>query len=298
MQFAIQTMTSYRPTLELALWAESADLAGFAVADHYVTSGDNFYALDQLAVLAAVAAHTQRIELSTLVSPVTFRHPAVMLKNAVTIDEISSGRFTLGVGAGWMQDEHDRFGLDFPTLGERFERMTEAIQYLRAGFAGEGFSGNHYELSPGALPHGEGVKLVVGGAGARRTPELAGRYADEFNPFPSKAPYQPRIDAARRAAAEAGRDPDSLLISTAFPLVVGADASEADEKIAEVAERRGTSAAEIRERWGSMGIPIGGVDEYHRQLAGLAELGIQRVYFQVAFDPIEEIKRSVELLTR
>lgn len=299
-QLALQTMRGYADTVELARWAETEELAAFTVADHYLASARTSYALDQLTVMAAVAVETERIELATLVSPITFRHPAVMLKTAVTIDEISGGRFSLGVGAGWMEAEHERFGLEFPPTAERFDRLAETLAYLRAAVDGDesGFEGNHYRLAPGpvAQPTGANLRLVVGGSGPRRTPDLAGRFADEFNLSPSEEPYPSRIERARRAATAAGRDPDALAISTAFPVVVGVDETEVDGRIEAVAARRGVEPGEIRTRWSDVGIPIGTVDRYRSHLAALEDEGIRRVYFQVAFDAIEDVQRSIALL--
>ncbi len=295
-------MTDYRGTLALAEWAEADGLAALAVADHYLSGPDDAFALDQLTLLGAIAARTERIELSTLVSPVTFRHPAVMLKAAVTLDEISRGRFSLGVGTGWMPEEHTAFGLDFPPLRERFDRLEDALRYLRAGLSGngEGYRGRYFRLEEGFAPQprGEGVKLVVGGGGPQRTPRLAGTFADEFNAFPSSDPYRPRIEVALTAASDVGRDPSSVLVSTAFPLVLGEDEADVAVRIERVAERRGVDPAAVRTRWGELGIPIGTAEQVAARLTAMEAEGVARVYFQVAFDPIEDIQRSVGILQR
>lgn len=301
MQLALQTMRGYTESVALARWAETSGVVAFSAADHYLVSPGRPEALDQLTVLAAVATATERIELATLVSPVTFRHPAVMLKTAVTIDEISGGRFALGVGTGWMEEEHERFGFDFPPVGERFDRLAEALAYLRAALDDneEGFTGDYYRLAPGPSPQPRGstVRLIVGGTGPKRTPTLAGTFADEYNLSASPVPVTERIERARRAAVEAGRDPDALRISMAFPIVVGADQAELDDRVEAVADRRGASVEEIRSRWDALGIPIGTTDEYLTRLASLHDLGIQRIYFQVAFDPLEDVSHSISLLT-
>lgn len=299
MQLAVQTMTSYAASLELARWAEDEGLAAFAVADHYLT-GSSGYALDQLTVLAGVAAETHTVELVSLVSPVTFRHPAVMWKTAVTLDEISDGRFGLGLGAGWMEEEHEKFGFDFPATAERFDRMTEALAYMTAIRTGDeqGFQGDHYRLQAGPVPEprGESVRVIVGGSGPKRTPELAGRYADEFNVFPSRHPFGPRIERARAAAEKAGRDPESLLLSTAFPLVVGEDASDLDRRISRIASTRGSDPDRIRSRWPRAGIPVGVPDVFRSGLEDLAAEGVERIYLQVAFDTVDDIRRRVTLV--
>lgn len=158
MQLAVQTMTSYAASLELARWAEEEGLAGFTVADHYLTGDQATYALDQLTVLAAVAAGTEHIALSTLVSPVTFRHPAVMWKTAVTIDEISGGRFSLGVGAAWMEEEQLEVRVRLPRAWRALERLSEALAYLTALRSGDenGFQGDYYRLASGPTPEPRG----------------------------------------------------------------------------------------------------------------------------------------------
>lgn len=298
-ELAVQTMTSFERSLDLARWAERSGVAAFAVADHYLSGPENPYALDQLVVLGGIAAHTERIELSTLVSPVTFRHPAVMLKAAATLAEISGGRFTLGVGTGWMEEEHSLFGLPFPDTGQRFEMLTEALGYLSAAVDPDapGFDGAVYRLEPGTTPRPSGpLRFVVGGAGASRTPTLAGTYAHEYNPFPGATPYADRIEVARSAASDAGRDPDELLVSTAFPLVVGEDEREVRERMAEVGRARDADPHEIRTRWAELGIAVGTVDEVRSRLEELADLGMGRVYFQVAFDDLDVVARSFDLI--
>ena len=299
-ELAIQTMTDVAQSIELAQWAESQGLAAFAVADHYLRTEEDFRALDQMTVLAAVAARTESIQLATLVSPITFRHPAVLLKAGVTIDEISGGRFTLGLGAGWMEKEHDVFGFDFPPTRERLDRLEEALGYITAARDGneQGFHGRWYHLAPGPAPQprGERMRLAVGGSGPARTPELAGTYADEFNVFPSRHPMEARIAAARRAAVDAVRDPDTILFSTAFPLMVGEDRADLDRRVEEVAAARGVEPERIRERWPQSGIPVATRDQYLEELSRLEEIGISRVYIQVAFDSPDKVRRLVGLL--
>lgn len=298
MQLAVQTMTSFDESLALARWAEDAGLSCFAVADHYLSGPSDTFALDQVTLLAAIAALTDRIELATLVSPITFRHPAVLYKSAVTLDEVSRGRFSVGVGTGWMEEEHTRFGLDFPPLEERFRRLEEALAYITAARAGGAFAGSYYRLAEGAplLPRDGNLRIVVGGGGAKRTPRLAGLYADEYNAFPAESPLRERVGAVRRHAAEAGRDPGSLLISIAFPLIVGEDRSEVEDRVREAAAERGVEPERVRRRWAELGIPLGTVDEYRSALHQLAADGVERVYFQVAFDSLAKIERSVGLL--
>jgi alkanesulfonate monooxygenase SsuD/methylene tetrahydromethanopterin reductase-like flavin-dependent oxidoreductase (luciferase family) len=152
-----------------------------------------------------------------LVSPVTWRHPAVLAKTAATMADMSGGRFTLGVGTGWLESEHRRFGFDFPERSVRFDMMEEALGYLRAAFSDPrvDFTGRHYQFEGFDMQPRPILRLVVGGIGTRRTPDLAGRYADELNAYPAPpGVFAAKVARARRAAVAAGRDPDRLLISS------------------------------------------------------------------------------------
>ena len=298
MEYAVQTMRGFADSLALARWAEDEGLAAFAVADHYLFGESDGPAYDQLTLLGGIARETDRIRLVSLVSPITFRHPAVMLKVAVTLDELSGGRFGLGVGTGWMELEHERFGLDFPGWEERFDRLEEALGYLHAALSPEpaGFDGSHYRLEAfGPRPLPAGLEIVVGGSGPRRTPELAGRYADEFNVFPSATgTIEEKVRTAREAAASAGRDPADLRISTAFPPLVGRSEAEYRERLEAEASSRGLTAGELESRYAGPGIPHGHGDELAAGVARLAGDGVTRIYLQVARMPLAEAQAAVE----
>jgi alkanesulfonate monooxygenase len=298
MELAIQTMTGYEDALALARWAEAEGVAAFAVADHYLAGpGSDRPAYDQLVLLGGIARETSTIELATLVSPLTFRHPAVMYKAGVTLDEMSGGRFRLGVGAGWMQEEHDAYGLELWEMDERFDRLEDGLAYIRTAIDGGGHDGRFYGLEDfPRKPEPSGLKLVVGGSGKRRTPTLAGTYADEFNVFPSAGGPGDRMSVARAAATDAGRDPDAVLVSTAFPPVIAATADEVDERFAAMGRRRNTDPERLQERYDELRIPFGAPDRFADGLAALADEGVSRVYFQMAFTPLEEVARTFDLV--
>src|SRR2546425_3926615 len=118
-------------------------------SDHYVSGFDESRTvLDAWATISGLAAHTTRLELGTLVSPATFRHPAVLARSAATADEISGGRVTLGMGAGWMEREHRAYGFDFATARERVARLGEQLEIVHALLHEERvtFEGVHYKL--------------------------------------------------------------------------------------------------------------------------------------------------------
>ena len=275
---------TYRRLAELAQWAERAGLDAFARSDHYMNMDTSADATDALASLAALAAETSTIRLVTLVSPLTFRHPSVMAKTATTIDEISGGRFTLGVGTGWMETEHEAFGVDLPPLGERFAMLEEALEMITTMFRGGGATaGDHYPLNlDPVLPRAsEGLKIVVGGNGPRRTPRLAGTYADEYNRFVTdEASLLAGIERVRNAATAAGRNPDSILVSLAGPGPVFEDESAHAAALAERGAKRDMSGEEFGAFLDERNVPHGTPAMAADRIAKLESLGVGRYYVQ------------------
>lgn len=289
MDFALMTEPqfggTYEEQLNAARWAEQTGLTGFARSDHYYSSRQPPPdATDAFSVLAGLARETSRIRLCVLVSPITFRHPAVLAKMAATIDQMSNGRLDLGVGTGWMDVEHDAFGLPFPAWSERFGRLEEALLYLRAAFT-EGkqvFSGRYYEMEADVRPIPKSrIPIIVGGQGPQRTPRLAGTYADEYNHFIAAASeIAPKIERVRSAARKAGRDPDQITMSVMGPVLVGADEAGYRRRLQAAAAARNEQPDEFESRWASHGIPLGPPSRVAETLAGLRQAGITKFYVQ------------------
>ena len=172
-----------------------------------------------------MARETETIRLCVLVSPVTFRHPAVIVKNALTIDQMSGGRFDLGIGTGWMNEEHEAFGFDLWPMAERFGRFDDALHYVKAAFGPQParYDGTYYQLTADVKPGPTGpLPIIVGGTGKKRTPTLAGRYADEYNQSPAPvAVLAENIKTMREAAEAAGRDPADIVTSIMGSVLVG-----------------------------------------------------------------------------
>jgi alkanesulfonate monooxygenase SsuD/methylene tetrahydromethanopterin reductase-like flavin-dependent oxidoreductase (luciferase family) len=292
MEFAIQTSGVYEDVLAAARFSEERGLPAIALPDHYLMSLDEDGAKtapapDALTQLAGLARDTRDLQLVVLVSPITFRHPAVLVKTAITIDDLSAGRFTLGIGTGWMDREHEVFGFRYPPIAERFEMLEEALAYARAMLSDEpiGFDGDHYTLESFPIaprPAGR-VKLLVGGIGAGKTPRLAGMYADEFNVYPGPD-LEIRIDRARAAAAAAGRDPDALMLSSAGQVVGAASEGELDGRLDALAQEANTTREALAVGFAKRGTPIGTYDQLREQFSTLEDLGITRFYLQGGYD--------------
>ncbi len=288
MEFGLMTEPqvggTYDSHVRLARWCENNGVAVFARSDHYLNGTTSAHATDAFTALGGLARDTSDVKLCVLVSPISFRHPSVIAKAAATIDELSGGRFELGVGTGWMAEEHDAFGLKLWPMKERFARLEEALRYLWAAFgrAGGGFAGDYYRLADvDVLPQPRHLPLVVGGGGERKTPTLAGRYADEYNQFVrAPAELEARFEVFRDAARAAGRDPDAILVSVVTQAYVAADEAGYRALLEDAARSRGIGAGEFEERLAGRHILRGTPDQARRIIADLADLGVGRLYVQ------------------
>jgi alkanesulfonate monooxygenase SsuD/methylene tetrahydromethanopterin reductase-like flavin-dependent oxidoreductase (luciferase family) len=207
---------------------------------------------------------------------VTFRLPGVLAITVAQVDQMSGGRVELGLGTGWYDGEHAAYGIPFPPLGERFERLEEQLQVVRGLWSAEGsftFEGKHYRLvdSP-ALPkpaQRPRPPIVMGGFGARRTPRLAATYADEYN-VPMH-PFGETVEAFGRVRAACEQTGREVLLSAAQTIAVGKDEAEVRRR----AEAIGQDPARLREG-GLCGTPAEVVDKIGR----FGEAGASRVYLQ------------------
>ena len=309
MEFAIQTRGSFDYLLQAAQWAEEHGLVALALPDHYVAGraadgeGHDTSSSDIFPYLGALATATNKLELSSLVSPITIRHPAHLLKLGLALDEISNGRFALGFGTGWMRAEHEIFGFPLPDWGERFDRLEEALSYVTAALSGkaDGFQGNYYSLAAVAqAPTPRNLRIILGGSGPKRSPDLAGRFADEFNIYSlPAAELRQRMEAARAAAGDAGRDPNSLIISSAGAPVIGANQAEFRQRLEALAETRAVQVDKLEKSFRDVGIPMGTHAEAVETFGQTEAEGIARYYLQVfgSMD-LDYASEVIEVLSR
>lgn len=293
MEFAVQIRSEWPVTLRAACWAEDRGLPALAMPDHYLQRGSQPEkpAWDHLVHLAGLARETSSIDLVSLVSPITFRHPAVLYKMAVTLDEISDGRFVLGLGTGWLDEEFEVFGLPYPERGTRYEMLEEALGYLRAAaYPGtRSFEGSHFRLAEfDPHPHPSRFRLLVGGTGKVKTPRLAGIYADEYNIYVcSPESFRRKVTAARNAAEGVGRDPSRILVSSAGPAIAARAESDYRRILEGVAEMTGQTTSHIERTYRERRWPHGFGSQPAEMMADLEEAGCGRFYLQMYGAPLE-----------
>jgi F420-dependent oxidoreductase-like protein len=280
--------------------AEACEEAGVETlvrSDHYLSwTDDSRPALDAWATIAALAALTSRLRFGTLVSPATFRHPAVLARMAATADHVSGGRVEVGIGAGWLAREHEAYGFEFFTAQERVERLGEQVEIVRRLLTEErvSFAGAHYELDDAPGIRGvqrPGPPLVVGGSAKRGTTTPAVRFADEYNvvfaPADELRERRLRLDAA---CASVGRDPATLRYSVMTPLLVGGDDGEVRESAVRIAAKTEREPDEVRAHYAQVGA-AGTVDEVVERLRALEGLGYERAMLQhLVHDDLETVR--------
>jgi F420-dependent oxidoreductase-like protein len=247
-------------------------------------------ALETFTSLTLTAAETTRLRFGPLVASMTFRHPSLLARIAAGIDQLSGGRFVLGVGAGWNVPEHEAFGIPFPSLRDRMDMLEEGIQVIRALESGGrvSFAGRHFPLKDVEMhptPAQRPIHLLIGGSGERRTLRMVAKYADEWN-LPGGTPERVRekTPVLEQHCEREGRDPASIQRSVMAAFVIG----ENDAAIAHRLELLrqvlpslpAGSDAELLTTLRGRGWLIGRPSEVVDQLGALAEAGVQRVMLQ------------------
>ena len=297
----------YDDQLRFARLVEETGFEGFFRADHYRAMGDE-PALpgptDAWLTLAALARETSRIRLGTLVTSATFRLPGPLAVMVAQVDRMSGGRVELGIGAGWYEREHTAYGIPFPPVAERFDRLAEQLEIVTGLWrtpADEtySFTGEHYRLADApALPkpvQQPGPPVIVGGRGPKRTPELAARYADEFNmPFKSVAETAAAYERVREACDRTGRDASGrapLTLSAGIVVAIGRTDAEAQRRAAPL---HVTSALPPEDP--VVGSPAQLVD----RIGEFAAIGATRVHLRlIDFDDLDHLELiAAEVLPR
>jgi F420-dependent oxidoreductase-like protein len=236
--------------------------------------------------LTTLATRTQRIRFGPMVSPITFYHPAVLAKMALSIDTLSDGRFDLGIGAGWNEYEHTAFGVSMPSVRERVDRLECAARYIRALGAGRPVTleQRYYPLVKAEvhpLPSHGRLRLVIGGRGEKRTLRIAAEFADEWNVTRvDPEGYRHKRKVLEQHCAAVGRDPDSIRRSLMVPLAIGRDRADAVRRIAAARAVFPALPAEEAE-WRRQGFLVGAPEDVWATLLEWRRVGVERVLLQM-----------------
>lgn len=237
MKFSVwpSPMQPWESTLELALHAEKKGYDGVWYADHFMPNAEDVSGPTNEAwtTIAALAAAVPRIRIGPLVTGNTYRHPAVLAKMAATVDNISGGRLVLGLGAGWQENEHRKYGIEFSTLGGRMRRLEEACQVIKGLFTNDRttFQGKYYQLDDAPLvprPVQQPLPLLIGGGGEKVTMRIAAQYADEWNVWGGPDLLREKIGVLEGHCRALGRDPKAIRRSAQAMLVMTDDQSLID----------------------------------------------------------------------
>ena len=269
---------------KIALAAEELGFAGLYRSDHYTNANPpDKESLELWVSLTWLASHTRRLQFGPLVTPLSFRHPTMTARMAVAVDDLSAGRLTLGLGAGWQEREHNNYGWDLLDIQGRFTRFAEGLEVITRLIGSDApvdFAGQYYRLREAVLlprpSRPGGPPILVGGNGSRLTLPLAARFAQEWNAIFLSTQEFARLSARLDNLLVAqGRQPGEVRRSLMTGCVFGRTAEEAAERV----ERR-TSGRSTPEKLRQRGLVVGTPPEFVEQLHALAQAGVQTVMLQ------------------
>jgi alkanesulfonate monooxygenase SsuD/methylene tetrahydromethanopterin reductase-like flavin-dependent oxidoreductase (luciferase family) len=269
--------------------------AGLFCTDHFVLPGAaTVDALEMIVALTYLADHTQRIRFGPLVAPFSFRDPVMLARQAAVLDELSGGRMCLGVGAGWMEYEHQMFGYQLGDMATRMARFAEGLEVIASLLQSAqpvSFTGQFYQLRKATLyPRPQrpgGIPILVGGKGPRRSLPLVARYASIWN----ATRLTPDEFRARSAKLDelvhiAGRAPSAIKRTIMVPVMCGRDTAELEQRM--LAVRRlfpefadlsfGALLEALRDMFGSM--IVGTPDQVIRTVRAYADAGVEELFIQ------------------
>lgn len=266
--------------------SEEAGLAGVFRSDHFFI-GEQKDSLEPYLSFVMASLQTERIRFGPMVTPVTFRPPVNVGRMAAQIDQLSNGRFVLGLGAGWNEAEHVAYGVNFPAVGERLNRLEEAINVMK-GLWGPGpatYNGRYYSIEDAdCLPKPPAGRptLLIGGGGEKRTLRLVAQYANEWNgiSMPPEA-YAHKVEVLAEHCDAVGRDPATIKRSMmTFGILGPNQEGSADHLRGFLRVDDSATPKELMGAARERGMIVGGTDEVIDQLGQLGELGLQEVMFQ------------------
>jgi len=252
--------------------------------DHFVTGfggafGSEGPCMEGWTALAALAQATSRVRLGILVTGNTYRHPAILAKQATTVDQISNGRLIFGLGAAWHEYEHQAFGVRLPPVKERLDRLEEAVHVIKAlwtedrpSFVGEYYSLDKPPYNPPNVqtPH---PPFLIGGGGEKRTLRIVAQYADIANVMGTPDEVKHKFAVLDEHCAKLGRDPKSIRRTIQAPLFLNEDPGFRERVLQGFAAARGGTPEEAAEA-----LLIGGPDEVIEKIKRYEAAGVEEMY--------------------
>jgi F420-dependent oxidoreductase-like protein len=264
----LKSIQRFGELVERANHAERTGWDGVWLTDHFTAAEDpSIPRFEAWITLSGLAAQVPRVRIGTLVSSNTFRHPAVLAKMAATLDHISGGRVVLGLGSGWNEYEHRRYGIPFYNVTERLRRLDEACEVIKKLFTEQesDFDGQFYQLDRATLapkPLQDPLPLMIGGGGEKMTLKITAKYADEWNVYGSVEDMKHKMSVLDRHCETVGRDPKEIQRSAAVMLYLSDD---------EVLNR------EIRSREQGRPALVGNISEVRAMVEQYAEIGVDEL---------------------
>ncbi len=257
-------------------------------SDHYF-NGMQKDAIDVYLSFVMAAAETEQVRFGPLVTPVTFREPVNVGRMAQQLDDLSDGRFVLGLGAGWYADEHEVYGLEFPAPTERYDRLEEAIELMNELWYSDAgtFDGEYYRLAgTDSRPHPPAGRppILIGGTGPKRTLKIVAEHAHEWNATPlDVVGYKAATDVLERHCISAGRDPSEIRRSMLLFATIGPDErtrSQALDRFLAMMAPRGTTMTLDDAVAAGRGPWSGSVEELVDHVGQLGDVGLDEVVFE------------------
>jgi F420-dependent oxidoreductase-like protein len=272
----------------LASAAEDLGFESLCRSDHLTGLGGDSKrpSLETWVSLTALASRTRRIRFGPMVSPLTFYHPAILAKMAAAVDTLSGGRFDLGIGAGWNEHEHAMFGIPFPPLKERMDRLECGARAIRALDAGKPvtLAQPYYPLKNAESyprPAGGRTRLLIGGRGEKRTLRIVAEFADEWNVTRvDAAGYPAKREVLAGHCKAVGRNPESIRRSLMIPLAIGRDTAEVARRVA-AARAVFPALPDGEAAWRAVGFLAGPPAQVLADLDRWKAAGMQRVLLQM-----------------
>lgn len=267
---------------------EGMGFAGLYRSDHFMVGKPGSDSLELVTSLTYLADHSQRLHFGSLVSPLSFHHPVMLARQAMALNDLSSGRMILGVGSGWHEEEHTMFGYQLGDKKTRLDRLEEGLQVISALVRQDepfSFEGKHFQLKNAQLVPRSPVRILVGGNGPTRTLPLVARYADIWNcQVAEPAAFHEINQRLDRLTTEAGRQPGDVKRTMMIPVLCLRTEDDLQRHISllqqHAAPFRDSSAEEIKAWLYALKGILGSPQQIVDGLSAYAEVGVEEMIIE------------------